>query len=133
MNINAQAQQNSSIKNTAPILQTTNLTNLTAPQNNTITINANEPKTVFDSVFNLGQKLITTGKAKFSDYASAAFDVAKGFLKESSWLKNSSSVLARAASSALEADTWKDGLKNAGKVIFDWGKSYLPDFLGKLF
>ena len=105
MNINAQAQQNSSIKNTAPILQTTNLTNLTTPQNNTITINANEPKTVFDSVFNLGQKLITTGKAKFSDYASAAFDVAKGFLKESSWLKNSSSVLARAASSALEADT----------------------------
>ena len=87
-----------------------------------------QPKTVFQSVFNLGEKLLTTGKAKFSDYAGAAFDVAKNFLKDSSWLENSTSVLANATRSAFEADSWKGGLKNAGKVIFDWGKNLVSSW-----
>ena len=134
MNISFQAQQQNN--STTQHLTALSNTSINKQQNPTTSILANtnsQPKTVFESVFNLGQKLITTGKAKFSDYASAAFDLAKGFLKESSWLQNSSSVLARAAGSALEADNWKDGLKNAGKVVFNWGKSYLPDFLGKFF
>ena len=84
-----------------------------------------QSKTVFGSVFNLGEKLLTTGKAKFNDYANVAFDLAKGFLGNSSWLENSTSVLGDVARSAFEADSWKDGLKNAGKVVFDWGKNLI--------
>ena len=131
MNISFQPQQTQQQQNNSPISQfSTNL----LPQNQQSTaIATNQPKTVFESVFNLGQKLVSTGKAKFSDYASVAFDLGKSLLKESSWLQNSSNVLARATNSALEANNWKDGLKNAGKVVLDWGKSYLPDFLGKFF
>ena len=131
MNISFQPQQQ---QNNSPIPQHSTIFLPQGQQNQQTTATiASEPKTVFESVFNLGQKLVSGGKAKFSDYAGVGFDLAKGFLKESSWLKNSNSVLARAASSALEANNWKDGLKNAGKVVLDWAKSYLPDFLGKFF
>jgi len=120
MNISFQSQQQSN-----PVIQ--NLTQPISSQQSSGTAilpnTTNQPKTVFESVFNLGQKLATGGKAKFNDYAEVAFSLAKNYLSESSWLKNSSSVLARATNSALQADNWKDGLKDAGKVALDWGKN----------
>ena len=122
MNISFQSQQQNN-----PVIQ--NLTQPVASQQSAATSilpsNTNEPKTVFDSLFNLGQKLATGGKAKFNDYAEVAFSLAKNYLSESSWLKNSSSVLARATNTALQANSWKEGLKDAGKVALDWGKNLL--------